>query len=614
MKKTDSEQTRGTLEGHLMSGKGELHKRYKRYQSLEKRYLKRFNHISNLRLFVFLIGAVCTLLGYFLANIVLTACVLSFFLMLFILLVSIHIKVERELNIIRTMLEIQRRYLKRLNGQWVLFEDCGSEFIDSAHPYTYDLDIFGPKSLFQLISVAKTVRGRYHLKTLLANPSKDLNTIKVRQNAVRELSAKLEFCQKLECQGLLAEETVPDTEELVSYAEESQVLIKGTNIIRFLPVLTILAFVLSFLEWGISIKFSIALLSLQALIFLIGSRKFSPDLAKVYSFQKSLGAFRNMFLLIESEQFQDDYLNALRSELNGQDEPASGCLRHLIQISDAINIRYQPILYLILGILLLWDFQCVVYLDRWKIQNGKRLRDWFEVIGAFEALSSLSVILHIHPDWVFPELQDGGMKITARDLGHPLIQQEKCVHNDIEIRNCSCIITGSNMSGKSTFLRAIGMNLVLAYSGTAVCASQFRCSIMDIFTSMVIRDDLINGISTFYAELIRINMILQHSRQGSPMLYLIDEIFRGTNSLDRIAGARVVLRELSKNEGIGLISTHDFELCDLENDPRANFRNYHFEEQYSNGRIEFDYKLRAGRCTTSNAKYLMNMVGIDLDE
>jgi len=321
-----------------------------------------------------------------------------------------------------------------------------------------------------------------------------------------------------------------------------------------------------------------------------------------------------MFLLIESEQFKDDYLSTLKSELYNQAEPASTCMKRLERISDAIDLRYNPIFYFIFNLFLCWDFHCAVCLERWKAQNGKRIGAWFETIGTFETLTSLSVISHIHPEWRFPELQDHGMAIQARDFGHPLIQSEKCVRNDIDLDNYSCIITGSNMSGKSTFLRAIGMNLVLAYAGTAVCARKFKCSIMDIYTSMVIRDDLIGGISTFYAELTRINMILKEADKGRPMLYLIDEIFRGTNSLDRIAGAQVVLRELSKKNVIGLISTHDFELCDLEKDRGLNFRNYHFEEQYKQGRIEFDYKLRSGRCTTSNARYLMNMVGIHIPE
>ena len=584
--------------------------RYNSYKNLEKRYTKSFDRISNLRFFIFLAGAVFTILCSFLGTSTQALSVLLFFLVIFLALVYKHSKVEQDLHTVRAMLEIQRRYLSRINGTWVSFDDGGLEFVDANHPYTYDLDIFGPKSLFQWISLAKTVLGRYHLKTLLANPSKNLDSIKMRQNAVRELASKLEFCQNLECHGLLINEASRDTGGLISYAEESGSLPKAIHIIRFFPLVTILALVMSISAWGLPLEVPIVLLALQLLLYFAGYQKISSDLSRVYSFQKSLAAFRNMFLLIESEQFKDDYLSTLKSELYNQAEPASICMKRLERISDAINFRYNLIFYFIFNLFLFWDFHCAVYLERWKIQNAKKIRTWFETIGAFEALTSLSVISHIHPEWGFPELQAHSMKIHAQDFGHPLIQSEKCVRNDIDIDKYSCIITGSNMSGKSTFLRAIGMNLVLAYAGAAVCARKFRCSIMDVYTSMVIRDDLINGISTFYAELTRINMILKQADKGQSMLYLIDEVFRGTNSLDRIAGAQVVLRELSKKNVIGLISTHDFELCGLEKDPELNFRNYHFEEQYVQGRIEFDYKLRSGRCTTSNARYLMNMVGI----
>jgi len=229
--------------------------RYNHYQKLEKRYAKSFDRISNLRFVIFLTGAALTILCSFLGTSIQAISVFILFLVVFLALVHKHSKVEQELNTVRAMLEIQRRYLSRMNGKWVSFDDCGLEFVDGNHPYTYDLDIFGPKSLFQWISVAKTVLGRYHLKTLLAYPSKNLNTIKMRQNAVRELTTKLEFCQKLECHGLLVDEVSRDTEGLISYAEESRSLFKGIHIIRFFPFVTILAFVLSILGWGLPLRF-----------------------------------------------------------------------------------------------------------------------------------------------------------------------------------------------------------------------------------------------------------------------------------------------------------------------------------------------------------------------
>lgn len=234
--------------------------RYNSYQNLEKRYTKSFDRISNLRFFIFLAGAVFTILCSFLGTSTQAVSVLLFFLVIFLALVYKHSKVEQELNTVRAMLEIQRKYLSRMNGTWVSFADCGLEFVDANHPYTYDLDIFGPKSLFQWISVAKTVLGRYHLKTLLANPSKNLDSIKMRQNAVRELASKLEFCQNLECHGLLINEVSRDTGGLISYAEESGSLPKAIHIMRFFPLVTILALVMSISAWGLPLEVPIVLL------------------------------------------------------------------------------------------------------------------------------------------------------------------------------------------------------------------------------------------------------------------------------------------------------------------------------------------------------------------
>jgi DNA mismatch repair ATPase MutS len=507
---------------------------------------------------------------------------------------------------------INRQYLDRISGEWVTFADDGQDFAASDHPYTNDLDVFGPKSLYQWISTAKTCNGRQQLYKLLANPPKDLDTIVARQRAIRELAKRLDFCQNLECRGVISGMAAHNPEELIRYAEEPPSGGSIIRFIRFLPILTVSAFGSYLLDWT-PIHLPVALLIAQTFIVFGGYKKVSVPLNRVYSFKESLGAFRGMLELIETEPFQDKYLSTLRMKLFDQTDSASAAMNRLESISNAIDLQYS-IYHLVFNIIFLWDIQCALRLIDWKYRYGQRVGGWLEVLGTLEALSSLSVISHIHPDWAFPEIEDQGQKIAARSLGHPLLPPEKCVRNNIEIDNYSSIVTGSNMSGKSTWLRAIGVNLVLAYAGGPVCARRFRCSIMDIYTSMEIRDDLLEGVSTFYAELTRIKMILDHSRLGRPMLYLIDEIFRGTNSLDRITGAQVVLRTLSSNGVIGLISTHDFELCELEKEPWSNFKNYHFEEQYLNGGIQFDYKLRPGRCITSNARYLMNMVGIDVKD
>ena len=251
-------------------------------------------------------------------------------------------------------------------------------------------------------------------------------------------------------------------------------------------------------------------------------------------------------------------------------------------------------------------------LENWKETSGMFLREWLDTVGKFEALSSLALFAQLNPTWAFPTFTEETAVFAAEALGHPLIRKQKRVSNDYVMNHQICIVTGSNMSGKTTLLRTIGINLVLAYAGAPVCAQKLTCSLMDIFTSMRITDDLEGGISTFYAELLRIKMIIEFAKQEKPMIFLIDEVFRGTNSTDRVIGARNVLLNLDKSWVIGLISTHDFELCALENKSDGRVKNYNFIETYTDNEIHFDYKIRPGRCTTTNAQYLMKMVGIEV--
>lgn len=593
-----------------MSAEQLFSQRLQHFEGVERQQKRSYDIISNLRLLVFIAGVAAALLAGYLGTALQALYVGLPFLLIFFYFIHRHHQVEIRLTTAQAMVKINQQYLDRMDGQWVKFADQGQEFVEFDHPYSNDLDIFGPKSLFQWISIAQTYFGRQQLYQLLAAPPKELDAILARQKAVSELAGKLEFCQGLECRGSMAAEAGRDPEKLIAYAEETHSVGLFIKIIRFLPLFTAASLVSYFLNW-MPLQIPVILLLIQGLVVLLTYKKAGAPLRRVYSFHKSLGAYGSMLELIEGEPLQTPYLSSLQAQLFEQNESASAAMRHLEKISGSIDLNYS-MFYLVINIGLLWDIQCAVRLADWKYRYGQRVGCWLRVIGTMEALGSLAVIAHIHPDWVYPEIEDQGQRIFAHGLGHPLLHPDKCVHNDIDIDDYSCIVTGSNMSGKSTWLRSIGINLVLAYAGGPVCAREFFCSVTDIYTSMEIRDDLLEGVSTFYAELNRINMILEHSRLGKPMIYLIDEIFRGTNSLDRITGAQVVLKQLSQNGAIGLISTHDFELCDLEKEAWANFKNYHFKEQYVKGRIEFDYKLRPGRCNTSNARYLMKMVGIDI--
>lgn len=595
----------------------EFTERYNSFSEREAEKKKQSGRISNWRLFAFLAGAAVSVMAFILGNAVygLLATVLS--LVIFVYLIIWHKRISHELARLSQKVCINKMYMQRIQSGWIEFEDCGQEFTDPGNPFTGDLDIFGPKSLFQWINTAKTYFGRVKLKELLESPDKSVSSIRMRQCAVRELSGKLDFCQELQSEGMLAKGVEHDPESLLRYAEEqSGSYSRNKNIVNLyyiMPGIVITAFALVLMGARVPLFIPLLLLCVQMIIFAAGYRKNTAVVNSVYGLKNHLGAYVSMLALIEREDFDDPQLNGLKKQLFMEKDKASALLRKLESISNAVDLKYSTVLYFLLNIAFLWDFHCAFALEEWKYLYGGKTRIWLETVGRMEALASLAVIGHMYPEWVFPVFLEDRLKFAAEGMGHPLLQKDVCVCNNFVINKGACVITGSNMSGKTTLLRTVGINLVLAYAGAPVFAEKLECSVMDVFTSMRVRDDLNSGISTFYAELLRIKMIVEHSQKELPMIYMIDEIFMGTNSLDRITGARSVLKNLSKSWIIGMISTHDFELCDLEQESNVNVKNYHFTEKYVNNEIRFDYKLKPGRSRTTNAKYLMRMVGIELE-
>ncbi len=533
---------------------------------------------------------------------------------LFIIFLVHDRNLSSQLKKIRRLFLINDKYMKRIAGTWTEFEDIGEDFKDLQHPYSNDLDIFGSNSLFQLINTTKTFLGRHKLITLLKSPELDTEAITKRQTAVKELSGKIEFCENLEDEGMSNIKISNDTNALLTFIEDLNNTFKGyvKTVITILPIVTIVFCILAML-FKIPVLYDILLILfiLHALINVLSLIKVYPVLNSMESFNNDFAAYGNILKLIENEDFKDSYLCELRDNLFVKDK-ASNILRKLDTIISAINFRNNFLLYIVLNLLFFWDYRCLFYLETWKGNYGTMVRKYLDTAADFEVISSLATISHLDSNLCYPTFSSTNTKINAKALGHPLILPSDRIYNDIDLENNIFIITGSNMSGKTTFLRTIGINLVLAYTGAPVCASSMECSLLKIFTSMRISDDLSKGLSTFYVELTRIKTILDFLPQKDPMLFLIDEIFRGTNSNDRIIGAKTVLKNLDKEWCSGLISTHDFELCDLEEVNKDRIRNYHFREDYTDNKIHFDYKLRDGRSDTTNAKYLMKMVGIDI--
>lgn len=513
------------------------------------------------------------------------------------------------------LININAEGMKRFNGQWREFPENGEGLEPPDHPYSNDLDILGRDSLFQWMNMCATPWGRRTLADALLFPTDDIAGIKARQDAIAELAPLVSFRQRLKAEGLKIDANDQEFGALLGWAQVTQTIFrKGLVVaaVRFLPFATLVLWGLGIAKI-ISLCIPILMLVLQGFL-LFANRKNSKKLKAVHDCSRSLVKLEAVFTLLEKRRFKTPLLQALQKKmLNEQKELPSKQIKRLSRLSSSISNR-NHMLYLVIDLLLLWDLQCSVSLEKWKYESGRHLKKWFEVLGEVEALSSLALILYDHPGWAVPSLEKPSSPaiIDAVQVGHPLITHD-CVLNDIRftVEHPIVLVTGSNMSGKSTFLRTIGVNLVLAYSGAPVNAKVFSCKLMSLFTCMRVADNLQKNISSFYAEILRVKMIIDQVKRER-VFFLLDELFKGTNSVDRHTAAKTVIKHLNQNGAAGMVSTHDLDLEVLENESRGQVLNYHFKETYKGAKISFDYKLRRGVSNTRNAIFLIKASGIDV--
>lgn len=599
----------------LKESQVQYEKRKKYYAQRLRKLTLKLNHLSNIRLVVFLTG--CALVAFFTKThqttwgwIMALGTLLSFGGLVFG-----HQTLKNQQNYLQVLLETYDQALQRLTGEWKTFPDQGEDFQDSAHPYAEDLDLFGPGSLFQWLNMAKTFRGREKLKEILTKSPDEADTILKRQEAIKELARNLAWRQRFAAEARVAKRPLNSPQSIIEWARAYDTTYLDLRVIilaRALPLITILFLLLYLLTGRVSFWFPLGGLVIQALILFFGKQR-GKVLNAVYAYKESIKVYESMLERFEQRMFQAEYLQMLKKGLYDRDgKKAFEQIRKLAGLADLIANRSNA-MFQIINILTLWDIQCLIALESWKEKSGRSLDRWVETIAELEALCSLALIPMDHPTWGFAEISQEKSGITAVKMGHPLLENSVC--NDLTLEQGSGIllITGSNMSGKSTLLRTIGINLVLAYAGAPVYAQRFSCMLLPIYTCMRVSDNLGKSISSFYAELLRIKQIVSASKTGQ-IFFLLDEIFKGTNSQDRHAGAKVLIRQLSKAGALGMVSTHDLELGDLERESDRRIRNYHFREYYKNDEIQFDYKLRPGISTTRNALYLIKMAGIEVDD
>lgn len=528
------------------------------------------------------------------------------------LLWFLQFKVRSQMDYAKGMMAIHQQYLDRISGAWVNFPDMGEDFIDPEHPYSADLDIVGKKSLFQLLNVTHTWHGRQAFAQDLLNPSYDIQELERRQEGIRELSKEIEFSTKIQY-PLSKIGSNASILKLLEELKDNRQLIpsKGLRVfLRMLPRITMIIFLSALLlKWKWLYGTACLLLFLQAICWILGILQTNKYLSPITNLPYRLASYSNVLHQLQAKTFSSQKLVEIQSKLAHGDSSAAQAIKSLGKITDRINVRSQGLVWLLLNILFLWDYQCALSLMAWKERYAQVSESWFLALGEFESLLSLSTLASSCSQVTFPQFTDDKHQFQGKALGHPLIANDTRVSNDFALEDQIAIISGSNMSGKTTFLRTVGINLILAKAGGLVCAESLTCSPFHPITSMRIADDLKEGISTFYGELKRIKAIIEMAKEEPGTLFLIDEIFRGTNSVDRLYGAKTVISELNRLGVCGFITTHDMELCQLSKEQKR-IVNYSFSEDYQDNRIIFDYQIKKGPSTTTNAKALMKMVGI----
>lgn len=600
-----------------MNRKESYEKRKFRYEKLSQKQKKYISFISTIRFIIFFVGIILSSFLYVKKYIYFSLSSFLAFLVLFIFAVMIHRKFKKNKSYADVLIEINENCIKRFTNQWKDFKDAGEEFKDDNHNYSSDLDIFGKGSLFQWINTASTYLGRNKLKETLSKCSKKVEEINKRQLAIKELSLKLKWRQRFEAEGKLIGEKVSNPVTLFQLAKDKKTFYTNIYlrlIIKLLPIITISTIIIYLVSHKLQRSVPLSLIALQIFLLIPKSKERFSTLDTIYEFKNSIVVYYKMIKLIEKKNFSCEYLKQLKNNIINNDKiTASKQIASLVSLCEKVNQRGNS-LYIVINILFLLDYQYMCNFECWKEKYGQNLEKWFNTVAEFEELCSLSIINYDHPYWVIPTITKESLIFKARAMAHPLIG-EKGVSNDLTLQKPSTIglITGSNMSGKSTLLRTSGINLVIAYTGAAVCARSFTCSIMNIYTCMRVSDNLEKNISSFYAELLKIKNIVKASKEQKEIFFLLDEIFKGTNSLDRHTGAKVLISSLGKEKTLGLVSTHDLELGDLEKESGSKVKNYHFREYYKNDEIYFDYKLQNGISKTRNALYLMKMAGIEVN-
>ena len=584
-------------------------------QRESERIKKRILHISLLRVFIFIAGFVALCMGYDQGGIIICG-ILLVALIPFLLLIKLHNRLYHQKDWHEASIRHYRAELASLINDYSAF-DGGKEWIDASHPFSLDLDVFGEHSLFQCLNRTCTPFGKETLSRWLRQPLNNKVEIETRQQAIQELGRYNDFRETFRITGCLYKDDKTTMEDLKKWIEAPSVFLqKKSNqwICWAVPCINILLFTLG--------MFGVISMSWFGLVFCTFTIASSNLIRKITRIQESynktlkmLSTYAHLIELADKQSMKSTLLVSLKQRFESDGKKAPEVLGVLSKELDRLDLRNNLILYALLEGSMFWQLRQMLRIERWKQEYGTHLLQWLEALGKLDALCALGTFAFNHPEYTYPNLTDEPFVFQAKDMGHPLMPRQQCVVNDADIpqRPYFLIITGANMAGKSTYLRTIGCNYILACIGAPVCCSSLRIYPAHLMTSLRTSDSLANNESYFFAELKRLQQILERLKKGEEMFIILDEILKGTNSMDKQKGSFSLVKQLLGLKANGIIATHDLLLGELKQHFPNEISNYCFEADIQNDELTFSYKLREGIAQNMNACFLMQKMGISIE-
>ena len=580
-----------------------------------ERIKKKILHISILRVAIFFLGFIALCICYDQGGTIVGGILLCT-LIPFLLLVKVHNRLFHQKDWHETSIRHYKAELASLENDHSAF-DGGKEWIDASHPFSLDLDVFGERSLFQFLNRTCTPFGKETLSRWLRQLLDKKEEIETRQQAIQELSRYNDFRETFRITGCLYKNNEMGMKELQEWTASSPVFLhKKSNqwICWAVPCINIILFILGMLDILPMKWFGLAFFS-----FVIFSNKICRQAASLQDhFDKKLeklSTYAKLIQLADNQTMECSQLVLLKQHFQCNGKIATEALQQLAKELDRLALRNNQILYILLEGSMFWQLRQMLRIERWKQEHGTHLLQWLEALGKLDALCALGTFAFNHPEYTYPTLTDEPFVFRAKEMGHPLMPRQQCVVNDADIpqRPYFLIITGANMAGKSTYLRTIGCNYILSCIGAPVCCSSLEIYPAHLMTSLRTSDSLANNESYFFAELKRLQQILERLKSGEEMFIILDEILKGTNSMDKQKGSFSLVKQLLRLRANGIIATHDLLLGELKQHFPNEISNYCFEADIQNDELTFSYKLREGVAQNMNACFLMGKMGINIE-